>query len=328
LHAVLDREQMTERVRVLLGHGGVTVQTATLIDVKPGQRALVAYRVTGAAGPSLLYAKAYADPARAAHVDGLLRRLSTEVFATTPSLCVADPMGFDGELGLVLFAPVRGRSLDAIAADTPALGYTAAWLATLHGSRLRLERTLDAAHEAANATAWAELVAERHPEVAGDVTRLAGELAARPPRDAGEASVPIHKDFHYEHVIVGDSAADTFGDSAGDTTRVGVVDLDEARMGDPAFDVGHFVAYLRLLALRTGMSGSDAARWEGAFLRGYGARAERVERARLRWFAAYSCVKLAKQLATGRGPRPRPEGAARTAQLTSMVREGSAWLTS
>ena len=38
-------------------------------------------------------------------------------------------------------------------------------------------------------------------------------------------AVPIHKDLHPGHVLVGDD--------------VYVIDLDEARNGDPTFDVAH-----------------------------------------------------------------------------------------
>ena len=44
--------------------------------------------------------------------------------------------------------------------------------------------------------------------------------------------MPIHKDFHTGHLLVGDS--------------VWVIDLDEARQGDRAFDLAHFCAYLEL----------------------------------------------------------------------------------
>ena len=46
--------------------------------------------------------------------------------------------------------------------------------------------------------------------------------------------MPIHKDFHPGHVLLGDDVC--------------VIDLDEARRGDPTFDVAHFCAYLELLS--------------------------------------------------------------------------------
>jgi aminoglycoside phosphotransferase (APT) family kinase protein len=43
--------------------------------------------------------------------------------------------------------------------------------------------------------------------------------------------VPIHKDFHAGHVLAVPEG-------------VVVIDLDEARMGDPALDVAHLSTYL------------------------------------------------------------------------------------
>jgi aminoglycoside phosphotransferase (APT) family kinase protein len=124
--------------------------------------------------------------------------------------------------------------------------------------------------------------------------------------------VPIHKDFHYQHVIVSDA--------------VGVVDLDEARMGDAAADVAHFSVYLRLLALRTGAPDGAGDGWVRSFRNAYRRDTARTGDTTLAWYAAYTCMKIAKQLATGRGPRPRPEGGARDEQLDWVLRQGLAWL--
>jgi aminoglycoside phosphotransferase (APT) family kinase protein len=122
--------------------------------------------------------------------------------------------------------------------------------------------------------------------------------------------VPIHKDFHYQHVIDGD------GDG------VGVVDLDEARMGDAAFDVAHFAVNLHLLAIRTAPSDDDADRWLRPFLVTYSAVTGWSPDDAFRWYAAYTCLKLARQLATGSGPRPRPAGGARGQQVGEILTEG------
>jgi aminoglycoside phosphotransferase (APT) family kinase protein len=211
---------------------------------------------------------------------------------------------------------MAGRSLDALPAPAlaGALRDAARWLAALHLSRLRLDRTLELTHEIAGAAEWAALVAREHPAAAASATRLAIALERSGKQLRVDRATPIHKDFHYQHVIVGE--------------RVGVVDLDEARMGDPSFDVGHFVANLQLLALRSGASAEDGARGQGSFLRAYAGVTGWSADARLGWFAAYTCVKIAKQLASGRGPLPRPERGARAAQIDLILREGLTWLES
>jgi aminoglycoside phosphotransferase (APT) family kinase protein len=209
-----------------------------------------------------------------------------------------------------MYVPLPGRSLDAMAGSTTmieGLADAGRWLSRLHRSEVDLPRVLDASHEAESAASWAALVGERHCEIAAPAASLARVLAAAVPAPAGRP-VPIHKDFQYQHVIVSDS--------------VGVVDLDEARMGDPAADVAHFAAYLRLLAVRADAADGVADAWARSFCDAYGSDTG----TEFAWYAAHTCMKIAKQLTTGRGPRPRPEGGARKQQLDWVLREGLAWL--
>ena len=53
---------------------------------------------------------------------------------------------------------------------------------------------------------------------------------------AFETQSPIHKDFHYGHIVVDGGLK--------------VIDFDEMRLGDPNFDLAHFCANLHLLAYR------------------------------------------------------------------------------
>ena len=314
LETLLDVATMTARLRALLGSPALILQTATLVDHKPGHRAVVHYRGADSGCSFAAYGKAYPELARAAHVHGLMRRLADETFASAPGLRVPRPLGFDPALALVVYAPVVGMSLDRLAPTSQfaaALGGAARWLATLHRSRVVLDRTLDVAHEAANARTWARLVAAREPNAGAAASRLADALLTTRPPGADTPS-PIHKDFHYGHVIVGDG--------------VGVVDFDELRMGDPNFDLGHFAANLDLLSARIGAPPSERDRWLDRFLDAYSGATGWVPNAGFGWFAAYTCVKIAKQVATGRGPQPRPLGDARAAQIDLILRKGLGWL--
>jgi hypothetical protein len=315
LEMLLDVEAMTARLRALLRSPSLDLQRATLVDHKPGHRAVVHYRGSDSGRAFDAYGKAYPEPTRAARAHDLMLRLYEEVFRRAPGLRVPHPLAFDPDLALVVYTPVVGITLDRLA-STPefsaALGQTARWLATLHGSRLPLDRTLDVTHEAANALKWAGLVATRDPSAGAAASRLAGALGGTGPRRCIERATPIHKDFHYGHVIVGDG--------------VGVVDFDELRLGDPNFDLAHFAANLHLLSVRTGARPVERDRWVTWFLAAYSDATGWEPDAGFAWFAAYTCVKIAKQLATGRGPHPRPVGEARTAQTDLILRKGLAWL--
>ena len=306
LETLLDVAAMSEHMRRTFGSDAGRVVSADLVDHKPGHRALLAYRTTGELFAETIYGKAFSTTAGAARSFDLLTRLT--------GFSVPRPLGVVPELALVVYAPVPGRSLDTMVGSetfTQGVAGGGQWLAVLHRSALDLPRVLDAGHEADNAASWAELVGDRHPNRAAAAARLARALVADVPQPAGRP-VPIHKDFQYQHVIVSDG--------------VGVVDLDEARMGDAAADVAHFSVYLRLLALRTGAPDGTRDGWVRSFRDAYGRDTGRTDDTTLAWYAAYTCMKIAKQLTTGRGPRPRPEGGAREHQLGWALREGLAWL--
>jgi aminoglycoside phosphotransferase (APT) family kinase protein len=120
--------------------------------------------------------------------------------------------------------------------------------------------------------------------------------------------VPIHKDFHYQHVIVG--------------SRLGLLDLDEMRFGDPAFDLAHFCQYLELLAVREHWPPEAVEPLTRAFLAEYARRTGWKTDGRFRFFAACACLKIAKQLATERGVWPRPRGPEQRAQLAFALERG------
>jgi aminoglycoside phosphotransferase (APT) family kinase protein len=101
---------------------------------------------------------------------------------------------------------------------------------------------------------------------------------------------------------------------------VAVLDLDEARMGDPVLDVAHLIAYL------------DASPWpaavdvRAAFLDAYGPLPGPSPEMRAAFFAAYTNLKIAKQFVMGRGPVLPARGQERATALTAVLRRGSACL--
>jgi hypothetical protein len=311
LASLLDVEAMTARLQSLVGPADVTVVEATVLDHKPGHRATVRYGTIGPSGPADIFGKTYANPAEAGRVHLLLSRLAA-CSERAPSLSVQLPLAVDPHVGLLLYTPVTGRTMDTLPTAPEllsALERAARWLVMLHRSGLQLDRTFDVAHESAAAVSWAALVSGRHPETATSATRLAAALHANWTETRLDVATPIHKDFQYQHVIVGD--------------RVGVIDLDEARMGDATFDLAHFVANLHLLALRTGTSSTDRNQWRDTFLGTYSSiTGVRADADTFAWCTGYSCLKLAKQIATGRGPRPRPRNRERAAQIAMILAEG------
>jgi aminoglycoside phosphotransferase (APT) family kinase protein len=304
LAALTAPDGMTSVLRTALGSDAGVVTAVEVLDHKPGRRVLLSYETTGLGA---IYGKAFPDAAPAGRTHDLMTRVA-EAMGRADGLTAPRPLALVSELALVLYDPLRGPALDALVgtdAMLPALAAAGRWLSALHAADIALDRVLDLEHEAANASAWGGRVARIFPELAPGAARLTALVAGTIPTPTAEA-VPIHKDFHYQHVIVGES--------------LGVVDIDEARLGDRLFDVGHFLANLELLAQRSGAPDAELERWRAAFAESCGM--VRDDDARVQWYVAYTFVKLAKQLATGQGPHLRPSGDARLAQAAWALERG------
>jgi aminoglycoside phosphotransferase (APT) family kinase protein len=149
---------------------------------------------------------------------------------------------------------------------------------------------------------WATLIGDRHPRLAGQADELAQAWVAGVRAATAARVVPIHKDFHPGHVLVG---ADLF-----------VIDLDEARCGDPTFDVAHFCCYLELLSPDGGAAARDA------FLTEYVAATGWQDPGSYDPFAAYTWLKIAKQHTVGRGPRLTGEAGGSEEQVARALTRG------
>lgn len=125
---------------------------------------------------------------------------------------------------------------------------------------------------------------------------------------AFETQSPIHKDFHYGHILV--------------DRGLKVIDFDEMRLGDPNFDLAHFCANLHLLAYRVNDSPYQFSTLQSAFLRAYARVADWEPNERFVYFYAYTCLKIMKQLCSVRGLRPRPEGDEQRKQVKLMLDQG------
>jgi hypothetical protein len=123
-----------------------------------------------------------------------------------------------------------------------------------------------------------------------------------------DTRVPIHKDFHYEHILVNGSLK--------------VIDFDEMRLGDPNFDLAHFCANFYLLAYRKNKRPAQFVKLQDRFFDSYKSLTGWKLDERFMYFYAYTCLKIAKQLCKLRGPRPWPEGEEQHGQVWLMLEQG------
>ena len=289
------------------------VAHANLVAYKQGNRGLIRYDLSGGAGSGeVVLGKLFPDPGRAARVEQIMRWLWEDVFSNNDSLTVPQPLGCVPELAMLLFRPLPGQPLDSAlsqggGANKELIQLCARWLAALHRSSTALDRRFNLAVEAVNLEAWAALIAHRYTDFAPASQVLFHALRERSTDLRLEANAPIHKDFHYQHVFVNGT--------------LGVIDFDEIRWGDQNCDVAHFCAHLNLLSCRA-RGGEGFEGLEDLFLSSYAEYSGWSRDERFDFFFAYTCLKIAKQLVTTRGIRPRPEGAELKRQLNAVLDDG------
>lgn len=290
-----------------------TVTDLELLDYKPGQRGLIRYELATEQGDErqIVFGKLYADRGQLTRIDQVLHTLWADVFCADRHYSVPQPLGVIPELAMLVYLPAEGQFLDEVISDERA-GYaielTAHWLGMLHRHPVQVDKQFHLAGELVNLSAWATVVSETYPALA-DLAQQAlvylQQQAANLPLDT---QTPIHKDFHYRHVLV--------------ERGVKVIDFDELRLGDPNFDLAHFCANLDLLAYRQSGSPYHLHKLEQRFLDAYARTTGwnwTKHKSRFVYFYVYTCLKLARQLCLGFGPSPVPTGEERQRQVKMIL---------
>lgn len=306
---VTQREQAAELVRMALtdragtGQAALRVVSSRELTTAVGRRRVVRYTVDGLdpAGPVQVVAKTFTDPRRAQLLCAHLQALAGGPFAggrfRVPRL-----LGFLAEANLVVLERCLGVPLDELRGQEAIDGArdAARWLARLHTSTVRLPRAFDMEQEVVSAHEWAETVGRHDPGLRPSAHRLADTWAMFGSASRGASLAPIHKDYHPGHVLLGDlrfrdiGFRDVRASDMRSRDTVCVIDLDEARHGDPAFDLAHFCTYTELT--------DDGGACRDAFLTEYAVRTGWNDDGSLAAYGAYTWLKIAKQLALGSGP--------------------------
>lgn len=256
LRCATDLGAMQKLLATHLG-GDVQMQAADLIRHKPGRRALVRYKgvLTSSEGRTPF------DLIGKIRIKGPDRR-TPELHRVLYGLADAPPVpacrAEIPHLSMWLQDHVPGRVLTDLlnADDTTPFHKAGEALARLHETMPLPDRdwTLDDEKNVLiSALAKAEIDrADLAARIDAVRDRLVSDLESLP-----EAPVcSIHRDFYPDQVVVG-------------TDRVWLLDLDLCAIGDPAIDVGNFLAHLDEHALRKGGNPEGYGMHTAAFLRGY-----------------------------------------------------------
>ena len=324
LETGLDPTEMAARLRPLLEPlaapdrvPGVTY--AKLLAYQQGNRGVICYEVSGLiGGDRQVFGKLYPDLLRAERTYTAMHALWQEAFRGRAHVGVPQPLGCIPDLAMLVYLPAEGQVLNEMLTNDQMRHYlhlAGEWLVGLHQSRLPLDRQFQHTAEEVNLQAWAALIGYKYSDSAAAAQGIARRLQQWAAHLPFETAVPIHKDFHYGHVIV---------DPTGDALKV--IDFDEMRLGDPNLDLAHFCAALQLLFYRKACSQPQLALLQNTFLEAYAHATGWTRDERFVYFYAYTCLKIAKQLCILRGVRPRPDGEEQHRQVRLMLDHGLAAL--
>lgn len=246
-------------------------------------------REAGSGETTVVYGKLCWDRSGAQLVDGFaeLQARLADAGVRLPSLLAYRP-----ELGLTLLAelpgtplfaglrrrkPGRANGADAAArlpAEVAAAGRVAA---ALHGFPARWGRDRPFAAEVADLRAQVAAMAAVSPELAGRLDTHLDAISA-----AGTASDPVplgqaHGDF-------------TFSQLLDDDGRIGLLDFDSLCRAEPGLDLGQFLAYLRLAAVKASAADELVEALEAEFRTSYAAH--RDEPDGVEAYAALSLLRI------------------------------------
>ncbi len=293
------------------------VHRAKLLAYKPGKRGVIRYDLDQLECQKYfsVYGKLYPEPYLSERAYKVMKTLSDEVFCDDNELGVPKPLGVIPNLSMLVFIPAEGRLLgDYIAKRSldgddviHAMELAGKWLARLHTHQIPLEKEFKVENEVDNIRDWAELISSKYPDERKAASHIAEYLVQKAAELDFSVHVPIHKDFHYEHILIEDGLK--------------VFDFDEMRLGDPNFDLAHFCANFYLLAYRNQEHTAQFTDLQNHFLDAYSSGTGWQWDEKFLFFYIYSCLKIAKQLCKLRGPRPWPEGDEQQAQVWLMIEQ-------
>lgn len=280
LQAALDPKKLARLIAAARGaEPPVRVVSAEIVRHRPGRRCVLRYEYRNPDGSSrTLFGKLYRNRhgAATAEVHAALGMLAvaTEGFPQVPDLVAYLPRE-----RLLLCRSLPGTPLRALlgtAGGRPAAERTGRALAALHHAAIPIERVHGGDRERAALDAAMARLRSVHPGLAAAVGPIARTLEARSLREDHLPYRIVHRDFHPAQVLV-DGAAVSF------------LDLDKVAWGDPAIDVGNFLAHLTLLEARPGAYAEECADFLGGYRSARGpASDERISMAR-----AATLVRLA-----------------------------------
>jgi aminoglycoside phosphotransferase (APT) family kinase protein len=208
----------------------VEVRAVEVVRHKPGRRCTLRYDVQIGKRTERVFGKTFASE-RGPRVYGTLQAI-VDADPFDAAIELPEPIAYLAGPKLLLQREVRGVPVRAalLAGDKALPARIAEALHALHASDAKLSRRHGLAEELGALRARIDGLApsrERARRCLSKLEQAAGSEWRR---------CPVHRDFYYDQVLA-------------DGDALGLLDLDDAAMSDPALDVANFLAHLVLLTL-------------------------------------------------------------------------------
>jgi aminoglycoside phosphotransferase (APT) family kinase protein len=259
-----DRDRASGLLATMLpGRAPLHVRSIELLRYRPGRRCVLAYTVETAHETSQVIGKLYAQPEQASAV---ARKLSLLASGASDTLSFPSLLAQPGESALLLMPRLPGNNLGDLLEQTPDLGAAtrsvhraAAALRAFHNVALEGPPSRTLGTELSTLAARIKPLHSVAPELVTPLERLLARIAALVSDVAPHHACAVHGEYKPNQLLI-------------DGDRIAIVDIDRACNGDPAVDVGNFMAVLRKEALVNGHAHLSHA--DAEFASAYGSAAD------------------------------------------------------
>lgn len=183
------------------------------------------------------------------HVFSLLHLLRSSGFNEESDLRVPRPILHLPSLSLLLMEEAEGRLLGTLFAEKDAnlevhIEGAANWLAKLHDSKVTTTRIRSFDDEIAMTMKFKKSLLILFPNFSKRIETISEKIINTQMREKGTRKRKNNRCDNYVCLIHGDYHPKNIFATAGRTTTV--IDFEESRMGDPAFDLGYFIAQMKM----------------------------------------------------------------------------------
>jgi Ser/Thr protein kinase RdoA (MazF antagonist) len=264
LSLLRNPERIAREIEMAGGPALGAVTRTELLAHRLGKRAVFRIRLAApgrTSGASVILKLYRLRSPQCGFVSGLLQRLLVGGFGRAHPIRVPEVITVLQSLAALIMEDTPGvpvAELEGNAASS-ANDLAGRALARVHAQPFRPLNNFGPADELALLSQWVSLIEALDPRQARDFRQALFRVQRRLEQCRAFEPALIHRDFHQKQVLVADG-------------RAVLIDFDTAASGDPAQDIGNYLAHLRLRELQGAAHRGEQA---AAFLDGY-AREKRL----------------------------------------------------